>query len=297
MSSHEENLAIRPLILGAGGLTGRALESVLEVSYPHLVSASRAEIDLRDRWRLEAELERLEATVVINCAAMTDVDACEKDPELAREINADAPTQLALVCRSAGVRLIHLSTDYVFDGTVGREYDEADPVGPINRYGESKLLGERGVLDNLADAVVLRISFVFGTGRPTFIDKIAKQAVGGSGAIRVVDAWRSRPTYTHELARAIELILASDVTGIWHFANPAPGTRLEFARQVTEILGEDPARVVALDEAVLELAAPRPASTALSTRRFESRFGVRLRSWQACAQEYFLLHPPQRSDR
>ncbi len=296
MASRGENLDVRPLILGAGGLTGRTLTNELEDRYPHLVSATRAEIDLTDRWRLEAELERLEPTVIINCGAMTNVDACEKNPEEAMRCNAEGPAQLALSCRTMGIRLLHLSTDYVFDGTQEREYDEADPVEAINAYGRSKLLGEAGVLEELVDAVVLRISFVFGPGRPTFIDKIASLAVSSDDPIPVIDAWRSRPTYTRDLARAVDRILGADVTGVWHFANPFPATRVEFARQVLEVLGGDPGRVVAIDVSSLDLSAPRPASTALSTRRFEARFGEAPRPWTECAREYFLLHPPRRSN-
>ncbi|MDQ7087367.1 MAG: NAD(P)-dependent oxidoreductase [Acidobacteriota bacterium] len=183
----QENLKIRPLIIGAGGLVGRTLVSRLEPRFPHTVSATRAEIDICDRWGMAAEIARLRPTVVLNCAAMSNVDACEEDPEAADRVNAEGPAHLAEICRREGIRLIHFSTDYVFDGEKQGEYDEADAPGPVNHYGWSKLRGEQAVLETLVEAVVLRVSFVFGSGRPTFLDKIADQLRQGDGAVRVFE--------------------------------------------------------------------------------------------------------------
>lgn len=289
----DQNLSIRPLIVGAGGLVGRTLTTHLEQRYPHTVSACRAEIDICDRWSTEAEIERLEPNVVINCAAMSNVDACEEDPEQARRINGEGPAHLAAICRRAGIRLIHFSTDYVFDGAKQEEYDEADPVQPVNEYGWSKLRGEQAVLETLAEAVVLRVSFVFGGGRPTFIDKIAGQLLeGGAEPIPVFDGWVSRPTYTREIAKAVELLLESGETGLWHVANPPAGSRYDFARRVAEILGRGGERLVSVDPSTVDLPARRPPRSPLSTRRFEARFGAVLRNWTECAGEYLLLHPP-----
>ncbi len=292
MSEASENLAVRPLILGADGLVGQLLTDVLEDRYPHLVSATKAELDITDPFRIAAEIERLEPNVLINAAAISDVDACEKDPEEAFRINGQAPSDLAQICRHTGLRLIHLSTDYVFDGETKREYDEADAPNPINVYGKSKLAGEVGVLDTLVDAVVLRISFVFGPGRPTFLDHIARKLAFESGPLPVFDSWISRPTYTLDLASAMKQVLESEETGVWHFANPPAGTRAEFARGVAELLGADPSRIVPVDPGTASLEAPRPPKTPLATQRFEARFGGPLRSWKDAAREYLHLHPP-----
>jgi dTDP-4-dehydrorhamnose reductase len=284
----KDELDIRPLVVGADGLVGRALTAHLEHCFPHTISATRTELDITDRWRMEAEVERLEPTVVINCAAMASVDACERDPDAARRVNADGPASLAAVCRRARLRLVHLSTDYVFGGSPPRddEFDESDPPDPINEYGRSKLLGELGVLETLVEAVVLRVSFVFGPGRETFIDRLAAAARAPGATLPVVDGWRTRPTPVEEICRGIEDILRSDVTGVWHLASPPAVTRLGFGREVFRLAGADPERIVATDAAALQLPAPRPQATPLSTRRFEARFGRAPRSWIDAAREY-----------
>jgi dTDP-4-dehydrorhamnose reductase len=283
------SLEIRPLVVGAAGLAGRAVTDRLEELYPHTVSATRAELDITDRWRTEAELERLRPTVVVNCAAEADVDACERDPEAALRINGDGPRHLAEACRNGGVRLIHLSTDYVFDGEAGargHEYDEADAPNPVNEYGRSKLLGEMAALETLADCAVVRVSFVFGPGRATFLDKVVAQARAGSEPLTVLDSWVNKPTHVAEIVRAIERLVAEgDVTGVLHLAGAPAVSRLAFAREVLRLIGDDPDRVRPLDPARLVLPARRPAATPLSTRRWEARFGP-LRPWTDWARDY-----------
>jgi len=281
--------AHRPLVLGASGLVGSRLADFLETRYPETSSASRVEMDITDRWRVEAELERLRPTVVINAAGMSDVDRCEKEPGLAHSVNASGPERLASACRAARVRLIHLSTDYVFDGEKGAEYDEADPPNPVNEYGRSKLLGEMAILETLVDAIVLRTSFVFGPGRETFIDKIARRALDETGPVEIVDGWVSRPTSTDQICRAIDAMLDTDETGVWHVACPPAGSRLEFSRRVFELLGEDAGRVVPIPPESLELPARRPPATPLATRRFEESFGE-VASWIDEAREYLHRH-------
>ncbi|MDQ7006077.1 MAG: dTDP-4-dehydrorhamnose reductase [Acidobacteriota bacterium] len=282
----QENLKIRPLIIGAGGLVGRTLVSRLEPRFPHTVSATRAEIDICDRWGMAAEIARLRPTVVLNCAAMSNVDACEEDPEAADRVNAEGPAHLAEICRREGIRLIHFSTDYVFDGEKQGEYDEADAPGPVNHYGWSKLRGEQAVLETLVEAVVLRVSFVFGSGRPTFLDKIADQLRQGDGAVRVFEGWASRPTCTLEIAQVVERILESDLTGVWHLANPPAGSRADFARELARVLGADPERVEGTDPAAVELPARRPSRTPLATSRLERALGWKPRDWREWAAEY-----------
>lgn len=282
-------LSVRPLVLGADGFVGRRLTDHLEERYPHTVSATRTEIDITDRWRLEAEIERLRPTLIVNAAAVGNVDRCEREPDLARRVNAEAPAHLANACRNSGVRLLHISTDYVFGAhpPVGDEFDEAESPAPINEYGRSKAAGEEGVLETLADAVVLRVSFVFGDGRPTFADAVAEKARGGDAAVPAVDGWVNKPTAVDDLVEGIATVATSSETGVWHYAGGGRGvSRLEFARVILELLGEDPARATAIDAASLELAAPRPAATPLSTRRWAARFGGEPRAWIDGLREY-----------
>jgi dTDP-4-dehydrorhamnose reductase len=233
--------------------------------------------------------------VAINCAAMADVDACERAPEQAMRVNALGPLHLAEACRASRVRLIQLSTDYVFDGSIpaGVEYDEADPPSPLNHYARSKRAGEDAVLETHAEAIVLRVSFVFGPGRATFLDKIASAAVSTKGPIPIVDGWVTKPSSSHEIIGAIEEFLLSDASGIWHIANGPAMSRYEFAREVLKLLGEDPSRVRPVPVESLTLPAPRPARTPLSTARFAARFGRTPRPWTDWARQYLAEHPPR----
>ena len=284
--SQQPNLEVRPLVVGAQGLVGQALTEYLEERYPHTVSATRTELDITDRWRTAAELERLQPTVVINCAASSHVDACETDPEKADEINCKGPFHLATACRHLGARLIHLSTDYVFDGEKGSEYTESDAPNPVNVYGTSKANGEQAVLDELVDVVVLRVAFVFGRGRDTFLDQIVRKVLDGDEVIRAVDGWTTRPTALETIIDGIERLLLSSHTGIWHLASHGTVTRFDFARTVVELAGGDPGRVEAQDASELRLAAQRPSATPLGTGAFERAFGVVPRSWVDHAAEY-----------
>src|SRR5262249_7823103 len=137
---------IRPLITGSTGLLGRAVAESFEERYPATVSSTREFLDLEDFWRLRAEMERLRPTVVVNCAAYADVDGCENDPERAYRVTRDVVVNLARACRAADAQLVHVSTDYVFDGTQLEPFREEEPGNPISIYGESKWEGEREAL-------------------------------------------------------------------------------------------------------------------------------------------------------
>jgi dTDP-4-dehydrorhamnose reductase len=294
MTAADPSLAIRPMIIGADGLVGGALAALLEPLFPHTVSATRTEVDIADRWATELDIERLDPTVVVNTAAMSNVDEAEQDPETAGEINTEGAANLAAICRRGRRRLIHLSTDYVFDGLAGREYEEADLTAPVNIYGRTKLQGEEAILGELADAVVLRISFVFGPGRETFFDRIAREAVSGGGPIRAIDGWVTKPTYNRDIARAVLALLTDpDATGLFHFANGGAVSRFAFAREVVRLAGGDPARVEPIAPESLDLPAARPPATPLATGLFAGRFGWAPRPWTDAAREYLAEFPPK----
>ena len=269
---------------------GGYLAARLEETFPHTVAATRAELDLTDRWRVEAELERLAPTVVINAAAVSNVDLCERDAELAWRVNAEGVAGLAQACRNAGVRLVHFSTDYVFGADRpprDEGFAEDDPPAPVNEYGRSKLAGEQAALETLVDCVVLRVSFVFGPGRPTFVDHLLEQARRRDGRPRAVDSWRTRPTGLDAIAEAVDRVLDGDFTGVCHVAGSGPPvTRWEFARRALELAGHDPDRVARQREQDLDLAAPRPACTPLALDLYERSFGRPPRSWEASLRDY-----------
>jgi dTDP-4-dehydrorhamnose reductase len=208
------------LVTGAGGQVGRALRREL----PSARSLSRAELDVTDRGAVSEAAKGVD--VIVHLAALTDVDACERDPEAADAVNAVGTRNVAAAAEEAGARIVYLSTNHVFDGTKVGEYVEDDPPRPVNVYGRSKLDGE----DELpAGALVVRTSWVFGSGRRNFVRKILEAARKG-GDVPVVDDQTGRPTWSVDLASALAQLAREGTTGLLHVAGDGePGTWADVA--------------------------------------------------------------------
>lgn len=276
--SREESAA--PLVLGAGGLLGRVLSRLIEERYPGAMSATRTEIDVTDRFRLAAEVERLRPTVVINCAAYADVDGCEADPERARAVNAGGAENAALAAAATGCRIVHVSTDYVFDGRSRRPYTEEDPTGPLSEYGRSKLEGERRVSAAAPDHLIVRSAWLYGRGgRASFVDAVRRRARAGE-ALRVVADQVGSPTYADDLAEALVRLLGTDHRGIVHFANAGSCSRYEMARQVLSFTGLDPERVQPIRTEESGRPAVRPGYSVLDSSLYARLTGTAPRPWQ-----------------
>jgi dTDP-4-dehydrorhamnose reductase len=290
----ESSLA-SPLVLGAGGRLGRAVEDFLSPLAPATIGATRAEIDITDYFRLCEELERLRPTLVVNCASLADVDRCEREPEVAMRVNADGAGFVARASRSVGARLIHVSTDCVFDGRGSMPHSEDDPPAPLSRYGLSKWEGEKLVLAEDPEALVVRTNWLFGPAGGDFVERTLELArrerwVGG-----VVDQVGS-PTYTPDLAQALAELAASPSSGVVHFTNSGACTRHEFALRIVEMAGiargleQRPQRWTDLGRP-----ARRPANSLLSTARY-TRITSRVpRPWsEALAEHLACLGAPRR---
>ena len=274
-----------PLVLGAGGMLGRALARRLERSFPAAISATRAEADVTDRFRLEAEVERLKPTVILNCAACTDVDGCEVDPDHARRVNVEGAENAALAAAGAGCRLIHLSTDFVFDGRARAPYAEEAPTGPLSEYGRTKLEGERRVAASAPDHLIVRTSWLYGAGRPNFVDTIRARAAEG-GTLRVVDDQFGSPTWVGDLAEALERLLSIETRGLLHFANRGVCSRHELAGAILEIAGTRGATLAPISTAEAGRIAVRPAYSALDSALYTRLTGVAPRPWREALREY-----------
>jgi dTDP-4-dehydrorhamnose reductase len=274
-----------PLVLGAGGMLGRVVARRLERSFPDVVAATRAEIDVTDRFRLEAEIERLRPTILVNCAAYTDVDGCEVDPGRARRVNAEGAENAARAAAACGCRLIQISTDFVFDGRSSRPYGEDDATGPLSEYGRSKLEGERRVAAACADHLIVRTAWLYGSGRGNFVDAIRDRAREGS-ALKVVNDQYGSPTSVADLAEAIAQLLSTGHRGIVHFVNAGVCSRYELAGAILAILGgpAPPLRPISTDDA--GRLAVRPAHSALDTTLFHRLTGTVPRPWREALEEY-----------
>ncbi|NLT22228.1 MAG: dTDP-4-dehydrorhamnose reductase [Syntrophorhabdus sp.] len=222
--------------------------------------------------------------VVLNLAAMTDVDGCEDSQELARQVNADGAGTVAELCAAAGTRLVHMSTDYVFDGTKGSPYSEDDEPAPASVYGRTKLAGERMVLERLPGAAVLRTQWLYGKGGKSFVDTIT--GLGRQhGKVRVVDDQRGSPTWARDLAAPIISIIEKGLSGIYHVSNSGSCTWFEFARAIFSILNMDvEASPISSDE--LGRKAARPAFSVFDLTKLEGSTGIRMRGWMDALREY-----------
>ena len=275
-----------PLVLGAGGMLGTAVARLLERRYPATVSATRAEADVTDRFRLAAEVERLQPTVVINCAAYTDVDGCEVDADRARRVNIEGAENVARAAAGSGCRLVHVSTDFVFDGGSRRPYREDDPTGPLSVYGRSKLEGEQRAAEAAADHLIVRSSWLFGRGRANFVDAIRARAASGP-VLKVVSDQVGSPTFVEDLAEALLRLLRVERRGVVHFANAGSCSRLDLARAIIEALGTAAtARPQPITTEEAGRLAARPAYSALDTSLYTLLTGTAPRPWKDALRAY-----------
>ena len=247
-----------------------------------MLAADRSRADLCDTEGTAALAAGFGACAVYNCGAYTDVDGCESTPDLAMEVNGRAPERLAAALPS-DCRLIHVSTDYVFDGRGRRPYREGDPTAPQTAYGRSKLRGERGVLD--AGGLVVRTSWVFGPEGRNFVSAIASR-IGQGEPLRVVSDQVGCPTYAPYLARALVDLTSAGVSGIVHYCNTPATSWHGFAHAIADALGLNVPITPTLSSELTRPAA-RPAYSVLDTARFEALTNREVEGWRPGLDEYF----------
>lgn len=276
--------AKRVLVLGARGMLGHDLLDMLSCRY-QVEGADIGELDITDGHRTERFIRACRPAVVINAAARTDVDGCESDRAGAFAVNARGAENIAKACASAGSRLIHMSTDYVFDGRAGRPYREDDRPNPESVYGKSKLEGEEAVRKHLPDHLILRTSWLFGAHGKNFVDTILRAAAGTS-VLRVVGDQQGCPTYTRDLAEGIGKLMPMDYRGTVNVTNSGIVSWCEYARAIIELAGLIGVRVEEITSAELRRPAPRPPCSALDGSRYARLTGAPMRNWREAVGEY-----------
>ncbi len=217
------------VIVGAGGRLGAALVRTYREKFG-VIGFKHSQLDLENPDEMRRKLSAIDFDLLINAAAFTNVDLCETQREQAFRINADAPRILAEICRDKNAKLIHFSTDYVFDGEKSEPYIENDSANPISVYGESKRAGEQFVLQTTDRHLIVRVSWVFGSERPSFIDAMIKRACEDEHVEAITNKF-SAPTYTRDIARMLPQFFEVDVEGgILHFANAGECSWQEYAQ-------------------------------------------------------------------
>lgn len=255
---------MRVLITGAGGQLGIDLVRCCENAGDNVIATTHTELDISDRGAVHSAVTTLQPEVVINCAAWTAVDACEGDPDRALEHNGLAVRWLAESCDRSGAQLVQISTDYVFDGSLDRPYNEWDAPAPQSVYGSSKWFGEREALAMGLSAAVVRTSWVCGRHGSNMV-KTIMQLAGKHPELAFVSDQIGCPTFTADLAPMIRRIAIDRRSGVHHVTNQTATSWYGFAREVVAAMGKDPDIVRPITTAELQPArpAPRPANSVL----------------------------------
>ncbi len=294
------------VITGSGGRLGAALTREYREKFD-VIGFNHGQLDLAKPGQVREKLSPLEFDLLINCAAMTNVDLCEEQPDQALRVNAEAPGLLAEICRNKKAKLIHFSTDYVFDGEKREPYSEEDEARPISTYGESKREGEQNVLATVGEAVgfpgtagpsptkmplVVRVSWVFGPDRPSFVDAMIKRARREEHVDAIADKF-STPTYTRDIAEMLPRFFDVDVPGgVLHFANAGECSWQEYAQHALDRCQALGISLKAKTVDALKLAdmknwvARRPVFSVLSTAKYAKLTGVTPRSWRDAVSDY-----------
>lgn len=277
----------RPVILitGANGQVGNEFR-VLSSRYPgyHFLFTTREELPIEDEPSAALFFDQYNISFCVNCAAYTAVDKAETEQEQAFRINAHAAGNLATLCRQHNARLIHISTDYVFNGNASVPYREDVATDPINVYGASKLAGEQEVLQNDPSAVIIRTSWVYSSFGNNFV-KTMLRLIKERESINVVNDQSGCPTYAADLADAImQIILGGTQPGIYHYSNQGVITWFDFATAIRDLMGSS-CVVLPIPASQYPTPAKRPGYSVLDTQKIGDAFGITPPGWRESLQQ------------
>ena len=275
---------MRILLLGHKGMLGSDL--LLKLNLRHeVVGMDKEEIDIVSADECVKAIKETAPSIVINAAAYTNVDGCETAKEECFAVNAEAVKNIAEACRNKNIRIIHFSTDYVFDGTAKQPYKEDDQCNPINTYGASKLAGERYLQSLADDYILIRTSWLYGVKGKNFVQTILEKAKT-TPTLSVVDDQVGSPTYTKDLAAAVDLLIDQNLKGIFHITNRGSCSWYQFAVKILQESGMDDVKVTPIKSDQLPRPAMRPAYSVLSMQKFIATTGKTMQPWQLALQDY-----------
>lgn len=277
-------------VVASGGLVGLEMCRLLERKGANFVKSSHQEVDVRNVKAIESFFMKHKPTHIINCSAHVEVDKAEdQEAGLAFEVNAEGSKNLAQVAKNQNIRLIHISTDYVFDGKSQKDYEEGDVTAPINIYGQTKLEGERGILETYPNgSVIVRTASLYGKAKPGLVSKILHQ-LKTKQVVQNISDQISTPTYTKDLCKA--LFDVRDQTGVFHFVNKGHTSRLGLTEEIKKIAEEMGIMVQCKKiEGVTRLESKRPAMrpkrSVLSTKKIAVLLDYPIRDWKDALRDY-----------
>ena len=277
------------LVVGSKGMLGSQLFKLLGESGVESVGVDIDEVDIT---RLPAVLSAVEAArprVIINCAAITDVDGCESAAGAAFAVNAQGPEHIAKACLKFGCSMLHISTDYVFDGLKRGPYQEDDPINPQGVYAKSKAEGEARIRELLPEThCIVRTQWLYGPHGRNFVEAILNQA-RQKDVLHVVNDQHGSPTYAYDLAAALIKLCEMGARGAFHVTNSGQTTWHGFATAITELAGLGNVKVLPMSTLELNRPAPRPLFAALDNKRYIELTGSPLRPWKEALAEYLRL--------
>ncbi|MBU1355989.1 MAG: dTDP-4-dehydrorhamnose reductase [Candidatus Edwardsbacteria bacterium] len=270
------------LVTGAKGMLGTDL--CLELAGDHQVTG----IDIQDiDITSEEAIKKIigyHPEFIIHCAAMTNVDGCEKDPDTAYAVNGLGTKNVVLACRQLDIPVLYISTDFVFDGAKGEPYCEWDQPNPLGHYGRSKLEGENHVRELLKKFYIVRTSWLYGKQGRNFVSTILAKA-RETGTIKVVNDQVGSPTYARDLCRAIARLISSNKYGTYHLSNSGACSWFDFAKRAVELSGTK-AEVLSISSSDYPTPTKRPAFSVLRNFCWERTFGETLRPWEEGLKDY-----------
>jgi len=269
-------------ILGAKGMLGTDVTELCVGHRLHIKALDLPEFDITDSEQLKEAVD--DSDIIVNCAAYTDVDSAESEYELAYKVNAEAVGRLGAIAEQAGKYVMHISTDFVFDGRSNRPYIETDPPNPINAYGKSKLAGEQLLIESGCANCIIRIEWTYGRAGNNFVKKVLTKAKT-KDELKIVDDQTGSPTATTEVARIICRLLGERPEGLFHFASAGYVSRFDMARFILDKTGTD-VKVRACKSGDFSAPAKRPLNSRFNCDKIQALLDKPIEQWEAPLERF-----------
>ena len=272
------------LLLGHKGMLGTDLLTQMRLHH-EVVGMDQDEIDITSSADCAKAIEDTAPQIIINAAAYTNVDGCETAKEECFAVNAEAVKNIATACGNKNIRIVHFSTDYVFNGSESSPYKEEDNCDPINIYGASKLAGEQYLQSLAQNYIIIRTAWLYGANGKNFVRTILEKAKT-TPKLTVVDDQIGSPTHTKDLAAAVDHLIKKNAQGIFHVTNRGSCSWYQFAVKILQEAGIDDVEVSPIKSDQLVRAAKRPANSVMSMQKFIATTGKAMQPWQLGLKDY-----------